>query len=586
LQKISENKQIERIPKQFKNIQVNFCKKPNCPNFGIPAKQPDPGNKQVRGDNYKIVRTHRGVIALKCKFCEEASPVKSNIGIIEEVNRISSYLYPSESCCPVELCQNHNLSVTRYPEHYQKFGTTKHGSPRYRCKKCGKVFSVKIQSTLRQRRKDVNEMIFSLLVNKSPINRIKEVVGVSEKTIYDKINFIHKQCLKFSGEMEIKLLNGEVSPRRMYVGTDRQDHIVNWANRTDKRNTKISAVVSADNTTGYVLATNINFDPDAEPIEVEQQAEQVGDNQKKEPYRHFARFWLKKDYAEAILRSLNRRIQGSQSGINEAIKDTYDEASDRVNIEEREPPKLNRAPDKGMLIHEQYALYAHFFLIEKLTRHTEKVRFFLDQDSGIRAACLSAFVERIKNRTTDVFYVRINKDMTVDEKRRYIGEAKKRFNEKSKKFPDLEKYEVILSLIQEELDRMKEIGQWKDRWMHHPLPDMSEPEKAICYLTDMSDYDQEHLAWLYNKASLHAVDRFFMQVRRRSSLLERAISTPSSATRRWYGYNAYRPEMVQKMLDILRTYYNYVFVGKDKKTAAMRIGLALEAIKIKKILEY
>ena len=45
LQKISENKQVERIPKQFKNIQVNFCKKTTCPNFGIPAKQPDFGKK-------------------------------------------------------------------------------------------------------------------------------------------------------------------------------------------------------------------------------------------------------------------------------------------------------------------------------------------------------------------------------------------------------------------------------------------------------------------------------------------------------------------------------------------------------------
>ena len=43
-------------------------------------------------------------------------------------------------------------------------------------------------------------------------------------------------------------------------------------------------------------------------------------------------------------------------------------------------------------------------------------------------------------------------------------------------------------------------------------------EKAMCYLTDIQEYDEEHLAWLYNKASLHAIDRF-MQFRRRLSLL-------------------------------------------------------------------
>ncbi len=30
---------------------------------------------------------------------------------------------------------------------------------------------------------------------------------------------------------------------------------------------------------------------------------------------------------------------------------------------------------------------------------------------------------------------------------------------------------------------MQEIGNWKDKWLLHPFPNMSEPEKAICYLT-------------------------------------------------------------------------------------------------------
>ncbi len=36
---------------------------------------------------------------------------------------------------------------------------------------------------------------------------------------------------------------------------------------------------------------------------------------------------------------------------------------------------------------------------------------------------------------------------------------------------------------------MQEIGNWKDKWLLHPFPNMSEPEKAICYLTDYGDYN-------------------------------------------------------------------------------------------------
>lgn len=60
---------------------------------------------------------------------------------------------------------------------------------------------------------------------------------------------------------------------------------------------------------------------------------------------------------------------------------------------------------------------------------------------------------------------------------------------------------------------------------------VSEPQKAVCYLTDCGDHDADHLARPYQKASLHAIDRFFMQVRRRLSVLERPISTASKGTR-------------------------------------------------------
>lgn len=120
---------------------------------------------------------------------------------------------------------------------------------------------------------------------------------------------------------------------------------------------------------------------------------------------------------------------------------------------------------------------------------------------------------------------------------------------------------------------MPAFGNWNDRWLIHPFPNMSEPEKAVCYLTDRGETHEDQLAWMYYKASLHSIDRFFMQVRRRLSLLERAIGTASTARRMWYGYSAYNPEMIVKLLDIFRVYYNYCLAGQDERTPAMRLGL-------------
>ena len=141
-------------------------------------------------------------------------------------------------------------------------------------------------------------------------------------------------------------------------------------------------------------------------------------------------------------------------------------------------------------------------------------------------------------------------------------------------------------LIGTAIAQMAPLGKWHDRWLTHPLPDMSEPQKAVCYLTDCGDYDADHLARLYQKASLRAIDRFFVQVRRRLSVLERPISTASKGGRKWYGYSACSPDTIVRMLDILRVFYNYCATGKDGKTSAMRLGLAKGVVALEDIIYF
>lgn len=142
----------------------------------------------------------------------------------------------------------------------------------------------------------------------------------------------------------------------------------------------------------------------------------------------------------------------------------------------------------------------------------------------------------------------------------------------------LRQYKGILGELHGQLGGLHvrcEIGPWRDRWVFHPLPTMAEPEKAVCYLTDFKDYDEDHLAWLYNKGSLHGVDSWFNQIRRRSSLLERGIPSRGNTGRRWYGYSPYKPEQIGEMLTILRACHNYIWVPEGRQdTPTMRLGLA------------
>jgi hypothetical protein len=215
-----------------------------------------------------------------------------------------------------------------------------------------------------------------------------------------------------------------------------------------------------------------------------------------------------------------------------------------------------------------------------------KFRFFLDQDSGIRAACLAAFQPEIKGRTADAFYVRITKDITVNDKKRTVTESQAEFKKVRELYPNLSEPQVRVLMMNAEIERMATIGAWNDKWAHHPFPDLNEPEKAICYLTDYGDIKGDHLARLYLKATMHPIDRYFQIVRRRLSLLERPISSANDAGRKWHGYSAYQPENIEKDLAILRVYYNYCVTGNDDKTPAMRLGLAKTKIPLEDIIYF
>jgi hypothetical protein len=256
----------------------------------------------------------------------------------------------------------------------------------------------------------------------------------------------------------------------------------------------------------------------------------------------------------------------------------------------------------------EYTLYGHFIFLKKLFGNVEKVRFFLDQESGVRAACLAAFAEDVRDRRADALFVRIAKGMTIDQKREAKEKARMEFLEFRKAHPEhVKEQDARLAMLVERLQKTKAAGKWNDRWLEHPFPSMSEPEKASCHLTELGDMDVEHQAWLHNKASLHGVDSLFNRIRRRVSMLERGMHSSANAGRVWSGYAPYHPSQAAKALEIMRVVHNYILPREtseerklrrkaakegsaesmpDPRTPAQRLGLARAPVSYEDILYF
>lgn len=529
-------------------------------------------------------KTSRHVLI--CHLCGESVPIKSNLAIVEEIERLTSDTKPNDDPrCPTQGCVNASVALFTGKDHYYPHGKTHSGSNRYKCRACGATFSVPAKSTYRQLRPEINRDIFKLLVNKVPMRRICEISQIRPTTLYGKIDFLHQQCVRFAHAHEQRLKEGS-SIRRLYLCVDRQDYVFNWGTQLDRRNVVLRAVGSADNDTGYVFGTHLDYDSRLDAEHVEREALAIGDYDLPYGYRRFARVWLQRDFGDLIRSTENARHRLARAALRDQIKTTYEVTEGRNDIEQDQVHGTEtKLPGRGMQIHTEYTLYGHFFYLKTLFGGVEKLRFFLDQEAGIRAACFAAFHDEIHARRVDAFFVRINKDMTVREKKLAKAQSQVALNRALQANPGMTSSEVINLLTQERIRQMEPIGRWNDRWLSHPFPDMSEPEKAVCYLTDFGDYAADHLARLYAKATLHAIDRYFMQIRRRISLLERPIST-ASANRTWHGYSAYNPEVAAKLLGIFRIFYNYVLVGKDRKTPAMRLGLTQGPIDMNTIIAW
>lgn len=208
-----------RVPPEVNGIQYNFCKNPKCSNFGSPA--PAESKAGVLGP-YALTGTGT-TRSMRCNACGEHFIQKSNQAIFEELSRLTQFRKPlTETCCPHETCENHTVPVST-PKKYRSMGYQQSGSKRYLCKSCGKIFSVALP-TKGQHDTTHNEMIFRMLVNYVPFNRILEVVGINWDMFYRRIDFIHKQCVEFANQQEQSLKSKFI--KRLYLSVDRQNHLI------------------------------------------------------------------------------------------------------------------------------------------------------------------------------------------------------------------------------------------------------------------------------------------------------------------------------------------------------------------------
>ena len=586
---------IRPIPETYQYIQVNFCKTPGCQNLCV---EPRLGRiltgRNGASDGYRVVGA-RAESNLRCSYCGVESRIKSNRAIHEEFQRQAANLFaPSPLRCPTRDCTSDPSEPTKA---FHRFGRTAAGALRFRCRTCKATFSV-AGPTSGQRRTRANAPIFRHLVNKSPLNRIVELCGVSFPTLYDKIAFINRQCALFAADREARLPQMDLG--RRYLCTDRQDYIVNWGSRTNRKTIQLTAVATADRESGYIFAFSPNFDSSLDQDEVEAAWLAAGDANKPPQLRDTARAWTKADYAESLARAAAKALPAVRGRVGDQVEAKFEGRADLDTAEAM--VEGQQLPSRGVQLHADYLVHGHFWLLRHLLRGTSRLNFSLDEDSGLLAACMGAFGERVRDQTAEVVQVRIAKELSIDERRKELADARAAFaaaraalprsKARGGTDPRIEDLRAATAIVAEVVRSIRESSpeparKLQQAWVRNPIPDAAEPRKFWRYVSDDDHLHDRDVAFLLRMSTLAPVDKVFGMLRRRMAMFERPVSSVRRARRSWHIYAAYDPRMIGLLLEIFRVWHNWLWRSpRDKRTAAERLGLAEGTVREDHILGY
>ncbi|MFT5277376.1 MAG: energy-converting hydrogenase A subunit M [Glaciecola sp.] len=581
------------IPRAYKveisgeSVQLNFCKNPNCNNYGVPAKNPGKsGDGKIRrglGNDYKFTTTKIGRV-LTCKLCGTSTKLINNKAHFLESNRNKETFKSKMICCPdtklktsrrrTRACRNSDVCLISNPKRYTLRGKVKstisglipRHSQRVECNACHNPFHVPLNAEFGQELSHLNAALFRKFVNKGVMNRLQEMVGVSMPVLYERIEFFYNQCIAFD-QWHINENIHTLKDKNLEISMDRQHYLSNWNDKKDTRPTKLVNTSSVENKSRYVFASTLNFDMTSDWDAIKKDAKKRRDSAKPEHKRRYPQYI-----------------------INDAEIES-DDVKDDLAL---------KTPSNHLLVQQTYSLMAHLEVMKPFYESASRSCLFADDDEGFELGICLVLKDVIEQAKLYPVLIRADRNNAsqMQDKRTWSEQV-------------LQKYGVTMRDIDKaNPEKLREISQkyWaatihqqsiksgsaKSEWLVHPFP----KAKHMVHIKPLVGIGREvtlTIADTLLDVSTPGVDNYFQMIRRRINVLERPITTATNG-KRWNGYACYNPKWAVMLIEILRVYNNYVLTDekslKNKglsftpRTPAQKIGFADQKYRIEDILDF
>ncbi|MGD7052805.1 IS1 family transposase [Sutcliffiella horikoshii] len=585
-------------------IQFNQCINPFCKWFALPQKKyeakgkpshyqldtPSNGDWSVKQIQCQAVpaATEKG-ISFNCKAL-----ALSNWSIADEISRLVRINTPQDNR-PQYIFHKDDCSFQledpfNQPNSFYKQGFSSTGSQQYQCKSCKKKTSLTPKReesiTYNQKRHDVLHLFVKLLLNKTPISRACEILGIGRGTYYEKLKFVYRRCIEFLERHETNKLS-KMEFKEIWLSTDQMLYYLSNERKKgmgsknfddlDELNFQTRIVISSDVNSRYVFRSDIAYDWDINFSDIEEDTKLYNSDHLNDFMKRYARIIKFKNFPQPPTQN------------DTQTKAEYDYLLRKI--------KQRKNYKGGLHVSPTYTAIAHFWLIKQLLNASEW-RFVTDQDKSLMSAIYRVFGKEIRLSDARHFLCQTDKTKSRTQSTKEYQQALEDLqNWGIEKGYDQQGATQLAILQLEELFRTHRFHEVKnasegsyniyaDNPIEHPLASPDRGYRWIDCTTDLSSLEPMDIAKLAVNVSDQSTDAFMQLIRRRLSPLERPIHS-AKADKKNYMYSNSNPEYAQMAVTILRTYYNFCFPLKTKngkKTPAQRLGITDKQFDLKDII--
>ncbi|WP_413466695.1 transposase [Photobacterium sp.] len=482
------------LPPAYGHLQFNHCKTVSCRNFG-----------SMDEHDYVVQHSNPNRPTMICRECGAFPPVINNHDVVAEVSRLKLAQSSGLPACTNPDCRNLGLPVLTHRHLYHAFGYSG-DRQRYRCKCCQATFVDRWSGF--NGKHMVQQKLLAMLFTGYSVRDICRRLGMNPKTFYDQLSHIASRCRRQLSMFDARLFK---HAQALSLASDlkplqpNSDNGVLW-------------IATGEATSGYIVGQHVNY----------HSADVDNPSKDHDPFQNNTRFMAAPN-AQLVEVPLP-----APQGILARVDATYRKVLARPNMEDplSHLPRINY-PAKGCLVRPQYTVYAHYLHLSQMLEYNESLSLFMPQETLLRSACISVFLNRIKDKSIHPLYV-------IEDKGWQHGQAAGRID-------------IVL------------MSWWRDRWAFTRHDDIG---KGICHIGGEKDNEKKWLEIASHRAISEYQTRFHDQ-------FSQLVDEPRRKL---------RPAGLLPLLDIYRAWHNLCRQDRSGLTPAQQVGLTAAPLTLEQLL--